>query len=215
MTAAEYHLVTQRTARYHVLEPVGEVREVWMVLHGYGQLAAYFLRHFRPVMDENLLVVAPEALSRFYFDQQSGRVGAAWMTREDRLHEIDDYVAYLDAVAAAVTQPLDRSVPVNVFGFSQGATTACRWAVMGKTPVKRLVMWGGWLPHDLDYAQHAPALREKDLTFVVGTEDEYVTPERLAEQKALLEQHNLPYRLLMFEGGHRLHAETLAQVMDR
>src|SRR2546425_9676771 len=77
------------------------------VCHGSGQLAARSLRHFEPLADGTRLVVAPEALSRFYLEDttvpaKERKVGATWMTRENRLSEIDDYVRYLDALHAEV-----------------------------------------------------------------------------------------------------------------
>ena len=40
MAAVEHHLEVSRTARYWVLgEGTAAPREVWFVLHGYGQLA--------------------------------------------------------------------------------------------------------------------------------------------------------------------------------
>jgi dienelactone hydrolase len=80
-------------------------------------------------------VVAPEALSRFYVDRGEpaagtpARVGATWMTREDREAEIADYVRYLDrALDAAAGRPGAAAPALGVLGFSQGAATACRWA---------------------------------------------------------------------------------------
>ncbi|MFY7923741.1 MAG: esterase, partial [Gemmatimonas sp.] len=57
---------TVRTARYSVLgtEPA-EAQRVWFVLHGYGQLAPRFLRHFAGAVPPDTCVVAPEGLSRF------------------------------------------------------------------------------------------------------------------------------------------------------
>jgi predicted esterase len=209
---AAHHLSVSRTARYHTLGPATPPEAVWIVLHGYGHLAASFLRGFAPVDDGRRRFVAPEALSRFYLPGHE-RVGASWMTKVDREVEIADYLAYLDALAEHVRTPLPDDVPLHVLGFSQGATTACRWAVLGTTPVERLVLWAGGLPHDLDYEVHAGALRRFDLTLVVGTEDEYVTPERLAAQQALLDEHAIPYDLVSFDGPHRLDAGTLRHVM--
>jgi hypothetical protein len=51
---------------------------VWFVCHGYGQLAAYFIRHFA-FLTENApatVVIAPEGLSRFHLSGNGGRVGA-------------------------------------------------------------------------------------------------------------------------------------------
>src|SRR2546430_12104530 len=89
----------------------------------------------------------------FYLSESPAerRVGASWMTREDRLVEIEDYVRYLDAVHDHVRGGM-RSEPVSVhaIGFSQGAGTVSRWAALGKTHVDRLVLWGGGIPPDLD-----------------------------------------------------------------
>src|SRR5205809_2907590 len=107
----EHHLSVAKTARYFTLgERSGGVAQVWFVCHGYGQLAGRFLEKLR-VLDDGTgrLLVAPEGLSRFYLSESPAerRVGACWMTREDRLAEIDDYVQYLDAVYAAVFTHLD------------------------------------------------------------------------------------------------------------
>lgn len=205
----EHRLTVQRAARYYTLDPPGDAREVWFVLHGYGQLASFFIRHFEPLREAGRLVVAPEALSRFYLPGYQ-RVGAAWMTREDRLAEIDDYLAYLDAVYDRVFDAVDRSrVTVHVLGFSQGAATASRWVTLGRMQADRLILWAGDLAHDLDLAAHAETLRRLDVTFVVGTDDTFITPERLTELETRLIAHSIPYRLRPFNGDHRMDAETL------
>ena len=53
-----------------------ETREIWFVVHGYGQLAEYFIRHFRGLDDGTRYIVAPEGLSRFYVKEWT-RVGAS------------------------------------------------------------------------------------------------------------------------------------------
>ena len=139
----EHRLTAPRTARYFTLgSDAAALGEVWFVLHGYGQLAARFLTGFAPIDDGTRLVVAPEALSRFYVDHANRKVGASWMTREDRLAEIDDYVRYLDAVRAEVLRDgTPRQSSVHVLGFSQGAAAAARWTASGAGPVDRLVLW--------------------------------------------------------------------------
>lgn len=211
--AQAHHLGVTRTARYYTLGPPEAVREVWVVLHGYGQLASYFIRHFKPLVGTDRLIVAPEGLSRAYLPGHQ-RVGASWMTKEDREAEIGDYLGYLDTVAAHILDPLSADVPVHALGFSQGATTACRWAVLGKTAIHRLVLWAGSLPHDLDYTAQAATLRRLDLTLVAGTGDAYVKAEHVAQQQALLDEHAISYRFLAYEGEHRLHAETLRRVVE-
>jgi len=184
-------------------------REVWFVLHGYGQLAARFLRHFEPLDDGARLIVAPEGLSRFYLteDPAERRVGASWMTREDRLAEIEDYVRYLDAVYNEVSRTMERAkAKVTLLGFSQGAATACRWSTMGKARFDRLIIWGGEVPPDVDL------LRALRLSLVYGSRDPYFTPKVVAATEARLREHGIPYDLAPFEGGHEIDGDVLQRV---
>src|SRR5919202_1046254 len=101
----EHHITVTRTARYVTLGDVHEaLRQVWFVCHGYEQLPARFRQPSEDLAEGPRLIVAPEALSRFYVESGAGTrhadvpVGATWMTREDRLSEIADYVSYLDGL---------------------------------------------------------------------------------------------------------------------
>ena len=210
----EHRLAVTRTARYFTDEPAGDLREVWFVLHGYGQRADAFLRAFAPIQDGHRLFVAPEALSRFYLPGHQ-TVGASWMTKAMREAEIDDYVAFLDAVAADVFARHDRAgVRLVVLGFSQGTATASRWALLGHARPDRLVLWAGDVAHDLDLDAHREALTRLGLTFVLGSDDEYLTPERLVQQEATLIEHSIPYRLVPFSGGHHLKSAVLQTLAD-
>jgi predicted esterase len=212
----EHHLRVPRTARYYVAgEPTAATREIWFVCHGYGQLARLFLRHFEPLAVGDRVVVAAEALNRFYLEDPEGghknaRVGATWMTREDRLAEIADYVGYLDAVYDDVRAAAEAASPrIVVLGFSQGVATACRWAVTGRVRADRLVLWAERLPHDLDVRAHKEKLRALALTIVVGLDDRWVSREAVAEHETLLAAEGIPVNVISFQGGHRMDADTL------
>ena len=64
----EHHLVVPRTARYHSLGDPAKAKALWVVLHGYGHLARYFLNTFEELEDD-AYILAPEGLSRFYLDE--------------------------------------------------------------------------------------------------------------------------------------------------
>jgi predicted esterase len=214
----EHRITTQRSARYYTLGLAGAAtREVWFACHGYAQLAGRFLEKLRVLDDGHRHLVAPEGLSRFYLSESAAerRVGACWMTREDRLAEIDDYVHYLDAVYAAVFARVDRAaVTVHALGYSQGAATVSRWAGMGTARIDRVVLWGGELPPDLDLSKE-PAkerLRAGRLTFVYGRSDEFITPKIVETTKQRLREHAIPYREMPFDGGHELNATVLTDL---
>ncbi|HTR21544.1 MAG TPA: hypothetical protein VMH88_11880 [Gemmatimonadales bacterium] len=211
----EHHLTVPRTARYYTLGTPGRhIREAWVVLHGYGQLAGRFLRHFEPLDDGFRLIVAPEGLSRFYLDGNASRkVGAAWMTREDRLAEIADYVRYLDQVAVAACGPRDTAaMPLHVVGFSQGTATAARWLAQGTATARgprRLILWGGEVPPDLDLGAARARWADLDLVLVVGSRDEFITPKVLARDEARLAEAGVRYRVVPYDGGHEILPQVL------
>ena len=109
-------------------------------------------------------------------------------------------------------RPEEASPSICVLGFSQGAATASRWALLGDTAVDRLVLWGGAPAHDLDLSAHAERLRALDLTLVIGTDDPYVTEERRAAARRRLDRHDLPVTERTFEGGHRLDDAVLGEI---
>ena len=177
-----------RTARYHTIgEPGPDTRDVWFVCHGYGQLAGDFIREFEIIADPSRVIVAPEALSRHYLPTEPGyhsgeaKVGATWMTREDREIEIDDYVAYLDALYDEITTKVNRqNVSVTVLGFSQGGATANRWLTRGRARADRLIMWGALLASDADLNQAATFFRDVKLTIVYGKRDQFADEGMIA-----------------------------------
>lgn len=212
--------MVSRTARYAVLgEDVRQPAEVWFVLHGFGMLAGRFLTAFQPLADGTRRVYAPEALNRYYLDSGGGehgpesRVGATWMTREDRLTEIADYVRYLDMVYRHVFAEVDRNgVHVAVLGFSQGAATAARWAVAGNARMDGVILWGSPAPPDLDLAEAAKRWAEKPVTLVYGREDRYFDESRAVAEAERLRAGGIIPDLLGFDGGHRIDADTLLRL---
>ncbi|WP_022822920.1 alpha/beta hydrolase [Hymenobacter norwichensis] len=218
MLAHEHHLVVSRTARYFQLGELSKhTQQVWVVCHGYGQLAEYFIRHFAALVapDPTLVVVAPEGLSRFYLENNTngrGRIGATWMTREDRHAEIEDYTNYLNQLASHIFATTTTNVGVTVLGFSQGAATVSRWLTRAQFKPRRLVLWAGVFPPDMELPVAAHLLQNLPVTLVAGTEDPFVGPEKLAAQQEYLTSLGVGLDVLRFNGKHALHADTLRQI---
>lgn len=220
MTGREDHIEVPRTARYHVLEPEeeGNADDVWFVLHGYRQLAERFLRRFTGLLGARRMVVAPEGLSRFYVEREVSRhgpesvVGASWMTRDDREREITDYVRYLDRLADRILDDIQGSPAVTVLGFSQGAATAARWAVLGSRVPDRLVLWADTLPPDLPGDRARERLREIELVSVVGDTDPTRRDAAERDERRRLSEWGIERRLLTHPGGHEIEADVLREL---
>ena len=207
------HLAVRRTARFVVLGDIGPTTTtLWIALHGYGQLATDFARALEPLVAPSTAIVVPEALSRFYLasptrgSHATAPVGASWMTREDRETEIDDQVSYLDALLASVTARAASGPRLCVLGFSQGVATAARWVSRSRAPTRRLVLWAGQLPDDVDPGTLAATTQQ--LSFVVGDSDTLVPADGIARTIARLEGTGR-FERIGFAGGHRLDRAVL------
>lgn len=222
MPMNEARITVPRSARYCILgdeNGTRSPRQVWFVLHGYAQMAPRFIRNFEVLDDGNHVVVAPEGLSRFYLPGTSGhsdRVGASWMTREDRLSEIGDYVHYLDLVYDAIFARVDRaSTDLVVLGFSQGVATACRWITMSANGVRadHVILWSAEIPPELDLDAARTALHGR-LTLVRGATDELVADQLMVAQGERLRRHGIAHRLETFDGGHHLDPAVIKRLSE-
>jgi predicted esterase len=218
-----HSLHVRRTARYYTIGPIhGFPRELWIVAHGYAQLARRFVKWFSPLDDGTRLIVAPEALSRFYLDpvaerraQAEPRVGATWMTREDREAEIADYVDYLEHLASEVRRHLSGAGPrIVVLGFSQGTATVCRWLASSDLRADQLVLWAGGIPPELDVAAWSTKLHGATLTLVAGENDEMVPASAVVAEGERLSAAGVAFNLLRYPGGHRVDADALVRLAE-
>jgi predicted esterase len=216
----ETKITTGKTARFYTIGDASpKTREVWLVCHGYGQLAQRFAARFNPIASAERVIIAPEGLHRFYLDPidrsaEERRVGATWMTREAREDDIADYIAYLDQVCAIVLADAPQAALIGL-GFSQGTATITRWAAATKRRMQRLVLWGAGLPPDLDWSKAEACLRDVPVTLVVGRRDPFALPERIAEQEALLTAHGLSHETVYYDGDHRVDPAPLRIIAAR
>jgi predicted esterase len=219
----EHHIAVRRSARFITIgEPSEQLREIWIACHGYGQLARTFARSLGEIADPARYLVAPEALSRYYLDPPSPpredpsaprRVGASWMTREDREHEIEDQIAYLDAVHDQILAERRRDATrLVLLGFSQGVATIARWLVRGTARPDEAVFWAGSLPPEIEPAAVRDRLAGVRLTMVLGRGDPLGEWTGLDRTVAAYRAAGLDAHLLEFEGGHTLDAGTLRRL---
>ena len=114
-----------KTYRYFSISGKEKPRDLLITLHGYGQLAAYFIKKFNTCPD-NYDILAPEGPHRFYKNGYSGRVGASWMTKEAREDDIEDNLHWLNLWLSEHLRS-NHYEKIILLGFSQGGATAARW----------------------------------------------------------------------------------------
>ena len=211
-SVSHHTLRTPRTAHYACLGTPDTASTLWIVLHGYSERADVVIERMQSVYNPSTCIVAPEALSRFYVEGMSGRVGASWMTSAHRDDEIADYIAYLNRLHVALRKDGPPTIHTHVLGFSQGAATACRWVTHTAASIDRCTLWAGGVPPDLDLTVHADRLRALDLSLVRGTRDAYISSADHIDLQERLDAHRIPHTNYTFDGGHRLDTSTLKQL---
>jgi predicted esterase len=198
-----------KTARYATFGQPEIAETVWIVLHGYGQLAEYFIRKFHCLDPTKNFVIAPEGMHRFYLEGSSGRVGASWMTKEAREADIADNMEFLNQLWDTITQQYHYTNKV-LLGFSQGGATAARWHELGNYEATYFVLWASVFPPDLQFEPTKNAFVHSKNYFVLGNDDPYYTLSKRTEMTASIAP--LGFDHLSFEGKHTIHSETLQRI---
>ena len=184
------------------------------MLHGYGQLAGFFIRKFQNFESSDRLFVAPEATNYNYLNGFSGRVGANWMTKHEREVAIQNNHTYLDLLMDKLLSLYSEMPSINVLGFSQGAATATRWASRWTGEVSRLVLWAGGFAQDMILDDARGKFSQTEIMLVLGDRDEFVTPESLEIQEELIRNLGKKVKRTTFSGGHEIDAELLSRILD-
>jgi predicted esterase len=203
----ENHIIINKTARFYTLGELNEkTKSVWIVLHGFRQTAQNFLSLFEPLANEKTFFVAPEGLNRFYISGYSGAVGATWMTKEDRLNEIKDYINYLNDLYALFE--LEKfSGNITALGFSQGASTLTRWINATENRIDNTIVYAGEVAPDILPLHENSGLNRSKNFFVCGDKDEIFTAELISKIKESYSE--LKFSEISFHGKHELNTEVL------
>lgn len=211
-----HKLTVRRTAHYYTVGSAGkDIKNLWICCHGYGQAARSFVTKFADLDDSATLVVAPEGLSRFYWGGFTGDVVASWMTSGDRLDEIADFCNYMQQIYDLHVSQCAEDVRITLFGFSQGVATVLRWIFAQRPAFHNLVLWAGSIPDELDYTPYHDYLADKNIQFVYGTKDEFLTEKRMRQLRSLAAEKCLKWEESSFSGRHTVDKAALLRFREK
>ena len=202
---------TTKTARYILSgEPSKDINHLWIVCHGYGQSALGFLNWFKPIFSKETLIVAPEGLSKFYWEGYNGKVVSSWMTKENRENEINDYINYIETVINEIKPNLNKKTKYNVLGFSQGTATISRWANCTNLDLNSINLWSGLFPDDLLDSWKKNKLPK--LNLIIGLNDPFISKNSIDHQKIKLTKNGIDFNIETFNGKHTIDSNTLVKL---
>ncbi|MDA8930769.1 alpha/beta hydrolase [Bacteroidia bacterium] len=204
----EHHIGYSQRAKYY---REGSGKKLLYVLHGYGQLAKFFIRKFHLAVSLDYTIIAPEGQHYFYLNGTSGRVGASWMTKENREQDIQNYLAYLDAIHAELQQENDWE-EIVILGFSQGVATAFRWLAHNNIKPSTFLICSGLVPPDVDLNIKKVVFDPIQMTYFSGVNDPYRTEASVQEFYDAVAQSQLDMELVNFDGVHEVYVDG---VMER
>ncbi len=210
----EHLFKVERTARVYTFGQLSDkTTTIWVVAHGYGQLAKYFIKKFDHLDPEKNFVIAPEGLSRAYIDGMTGRVGASWMTKDLREEEIDEYLNCIELIFNELTKnKMPSNAKILALGFSQGGATISRWAVKTKCKVDLLVVWGGQPAAELFASD---ALNNHSIIFVIGDKDLFITSELRGKLLEQCKEKGWRYEVIDYQGAHHLQKQTISLLLEK
>lgn len=200
---------SKKTFRYFTLGNLTSAKKLLYVLHGYGQSPAYFIKKFENLSGD-YFIVAPEGMHRFYLKGSSGRVGASWMTKEEREDDIQDTLNFLNRLDSEFNQHFSPQQK-TILGFSQGGATAARWFYKNTTIASELVIWASVFPPDLAIENEIFSNDLKEKHFVIGTEDEFFTPEDQHEIETFYTSKG--FKTHIYQGKHDIDSKTLETIL--
>jgi predicted esterase len=213
---AHYKIRAEKTGHYYTQGTItGSTRYVWICLHGYGQLGKYFIQKFEFLNPQEHYVVVPEGLNKFYFEGVNDRPVATWMTSEDRLDEIADYILFLESLRHKIGWDKNQNIKIIYFGFSQGSTTLMRWLHDITPRIHYLLLWAGGLPDDLVFDHLRDYFNAIPTHFFIGDQDQYISPDGLLDKISMVEKLGLRLQLEHYTGDHRVDEIVLKKWVEK
>ncbi len=204
-------ICVQKTALVVTYGNTDNPKYIWLITHGYGYLAEFFIEKFIPYLDGTHLLIVPEALSRYYKEGMQGRVGASWMTSHHRSDEIEDYCLYLEKVYQIYVSPY-KDAKVILLGFSQGLATISRWYMRTLYNCDYLVGWGAAFP---DEVIQDKKFYDIPVLAMIGLQDEFIPETLRMKYLNKIENEKLPIEVVLYDGRHDIDSVALHLLVDK
>lgn len=207
------YIATTKHARYAEYGNLTDkTKYFWFALHGSKMLCEQMIFKFKDFDPVEHFIIAPEAMSRFYLEGFGGDVVATWMTKRDRLYEIQDFSDYLSTLYHTIEKKLPADCHKTILSFSQGVTTTFRWLHARSIKVDHLIAYSGWIPEDIDLTASKTNLNDIKLLYTYGLSDQFLTPSRISALKNIILKNGLSIPVIEYEGGHKIDRDHLMDI---
>ena len=202
--------ISYKATYYKIGNLNSSTKKIWIIFHGYGQLADAFAASFTPLVADDTCLLFPQGLSKFYLKGIDKKIGANWMTAHDRDLDIENYISYLNRLVDMEVKQFSHHIDLNILGFSQGGHTASRWIYHSNIQYQKLILWGTSLANEIDGKCTEQFFSHGKNIIILGDQDKYIDEEQLQKVKAHYAKIGFKYQLVEYHGGHDIYPELLS-----
>ncbi len=189
-----------------------KTKNVWFVFHGIGYLSRYFIKYFDELPSEENYIIAPQAPSKYYLNNEYRHVGASWLTKDATETAMNNLLNYLDNVYKIEAIP--ERCNLIILGYSQGVSVAMRWVARSKIDCNHMVLYAGGIPSELRIEDFDFLSQTAKIKVIVGDADEYLTPERLQIEEQKIEKlFPVNAELVTFRGKHEIKKTIINELV--
>lgn len=191
-----------------------KTKNVWLALHGMGYLSKYFIKYFKDLDPLENYIIAPQAHSKYYQDKKYKYIGASWLTKEQRDLELENVYRYLDQVWLDQSNLWkDQDVTIICLGYSQGVSILTRWIANRKINCNHIILHSGAIPEGFNATSFNHLLNTTKIHYHYGNNDEFITPERILEQKEkAYSLFSNKLSISVFDGKHEVDVSFIKKV---
>lgn len=210
------YIKIQKTARYVSYgNQSSKTKYFWFVLHGSKMTCEQIMYKFREFNPDEHYIVVPEALNRFYLEGFGGDVVASWMTKRDRLKEIDDFSNYLTKLYNQTLLSMPEGCKRITMGFSQGGTTLFRWLHNTNVDVDNILAYSCWIPEDINLMESKTEINNSRIIYTYGEQDQFLTEKRIEQVGDIIIKNKLSVDFEPYEGKHKVDRDQLKFIMKK
>lgn len=202
--------IPQTTRAYVLVDAPAEPVCMILGFHGYAERPAHCLEGLRRAGIDDALLVGPMAQHHFY--NREGKVVASWMTKFHREHQVEQILSYATGLVDQLRDAYGE-LPLYVFGFSQGASTAYRVGALGGLDVRRIFALAGDMPPEL--VESLDRVEPRPVSILLGKADRRADGATLEADRDRLEAAGWPAELLVVAGGHEYAPEAMRMLGRR
>ncbi len=210
------YIEIKRTARYFQSKVIDDkVKHIIFVFHGYAQNADDFLESLGSLACDEIVIVAPEGLSKFYWKDFTSNPSSSWMTSLERENEIKDALNYLKILSKSIANDsLGIGIQFHALGFSQGAAMASRFVANSTFTFSNLFLYAAQYAHDLDWKQLKKCQSDLHFHLIYGTEDLFISEEKVLKAEAFITEQEFKVNTFSFKGKHKIVAEAVDYIVQ-